>query len=52
VVYDLSKRTAVYGTYSSIDNDGTIFRTFGGTNALGGRNDTNTGWQIGVRHSF
>jgi predicted porin len=50
--YDLSKRTAVYGTYSSIDNSGTVFRTFGSTNALAGRNDTNTGYQFGVRHSF
>jgi predicted porin len=52
MTYDLSKRTTVYGTYSSIDNDGTIFRTFGSTNALAGRNDTNTGYQVGVRHSF
>ena len=50
--YDLSKRTALYGTYSSIDNSGTVFRTFGSTNALPGRNDTNTGYQFGVRHSF
>jgi predicted porin len=52
VVYDLSKRTAVYGTYSSIDNDGTSFRTFGGANALPGTTQTNTGFQVGVRHSF
>jgi predicted porin len=52
-VYDLSKRTALYATYSSIDNDGTPFRTFGGTNALPGRNSgTNEGYQFGVRHSF
>jgi predicted porin len=50
--YDLSKRTALYATYSSIDNSGTIFRTFGSTNALSGLNDTNTGYQFGVRHSF
>jgi predicted porin len=52
VVYDLSKRTALYGTYSSIDNSGTVFRTWNSTNALQWSNDTNTGWQIGVRHSF
>jgi len=50
--YDLSKRTALYATYSSIDNSGTIFRTFGSTNALVGKNDTNMGYQFGVRHSF
>ncbi len=52
--YDLSKRTVLYGTYSSIDNDGNVnFRVFGGANAptqaLGG---DSTGWQFGVRHSF
>ena len=52
VTYDLSKRTTLYATYASIDNDGTIFRTFGSTNALPGLNDTNTGYQFGVRHSF
>lgn len=52
VTYDLSKRTTLYATYSSIDNNGTVFRTFGGTNALGNHTDTNTGYQFGVRHSF
>lgn len=50
--YDLSKRTTLYATYSSIDNNGTVFRTFGSTNALGNTTDTNTGYQFGVRHSF
>jgi predicted porin len=50
--YDLSKRTTLYATYSSIDNNGTVFRTFGATNALGNTTDTNTGYQFGVRHSF
>jgi predicted porin len=50
--YDLSKRTTLYATYSSIDNNGTVFRTFGATNALGYTTDTNTGYQFGVRHSF
>jgi predicted porin len=51
--YDLSKRTAVYGTYSQIDNDGTRFRVFGGTNApTVGAGVDSTGYQVGVRHSF
>jgi predicted porin len=51
--YDLSKRTAFYGTYSAISNDGTAFRTFGGRNAptIAPGGDS-TGWQLGVRHSF
>jgi len=52
LTYDLSKRTALYATYSMIDNSGTVFRTFGGTNALPGRNDDNQAYQFGVRHSF
>jgi predicted porin len=52
-VYDLSKRTALYATYSQIENDGTAFRVFGGTNALpSARNTDSKGAQIGVRHSF
>jgi predicted porin len=50
--YDLSKRTALYATYGFIDNSGTGFRVFGGTNALPSRNDDNQGYQFGVRHSF
>jgi predicted porin len=50
--YDLSKRTALYATYSSIDNSGTALRVWGGANALPGLNDTNQGYQFGVRHSF
>ena len=51
--YDLSKRTALYGTYSSIDNDGTRMGVSGARNAptLSAGNDS-TGYQFGVRHSF
>lgn len=51
--YDMSKRTALYGTYSAIDNDGTRFSVSGARNvpalAVGG---DSTGFQVGVRHSF
>ncbi|MCU0969195.1 MAG: porin, partial [Rubrivivax sp.] len=52
--YDMSKGTALYGTFSTISNDaGGSFRVFGGTNALGRNpNGDNMGYQFGVRHSF
>ena len=52
--YDLSKRTALYGTYSMISNsDGARYRVFGGVNALPqAANRDSSGYQIGVRHSF
>jgi predicted porin len=51
--YDMSKRTALYGTYSTISNNGTAFRVFGGTNAPASTaNVDSSGYQFGVRHSF
>jgi len=52
--YDLSKRTALYGTYSAISNDnGARYRVFGASNALSqGANQDSMGYQFGVRHSF
>jgi predicted porin len=52
--YDLSKRTALYGTYSQISNDdGAKYRVFGASNALTqGANNDSMGYQFGVRHSF
>jgi predicted porin len=54
-VHNLSKRTAVYGTYARIKNDGT-FRLpvnsgaeAGPTPVLGG---TSSGFDIGIRHAF
>lgn len=56
-VYNLSKRTAMYGTYSSISNKGT---TVDGANftvgAISGftmvRGAKSTGYEVGLRHSF
>jgi predicted porin len=53
--YDLSKRTALYGTYSAISNDGTRFRA--GQNQNPGTTYNNLGkdsmgYEFGVRHSF
>jgi predicted porin len=53
--YDLSKRTALYGTYSMIGNSGTRFRTQSMPNAGGTYNVLSkdaTGYEFGVRHSF
>lgn len=53
-VYNLSKRTAVYGTLGRIDNDGTL--ALGVSNAAAGNAPAagtgQTGLGLGVRHSF
>jgi predicted porin len=50
--YNLSKRTALYATWSSINNDNTAaFSVYPGFGALSAGNNS-TGGQIGVRHSF
>jgi predicted porin len=49
-VYPLSRRTALYATYSRIDNDGTSF-----TVAAGGpltRGNTSDAYEFGIRHAF
>jgi len=49
--YNLSKRTALYGTWSTINNDGTRFVTSSQSNTPVGSFNSN-GVQVGVRHSF
>jgi predicted porin len=56
-VYNLSKRTALYGTYSQISNDGASTFAVGGlTNVAGngftGGGQKSTGYEFGLRHSF
>ena len=52
VDYNLSKRTALYATWSSINNDGrSAFAVSTQSSALTAGNNS-TGGQIGVRHSF
>ena len=48
--YNLSKRTAIYGTYADISNTNTSFRV-AGNNPLTRGNDS-SGYELGVRHSF
>jgi predicted porin len=52
--YNLSKRTALYGTWSSINNDaGARFVTSGQSAIPGAGTQFNSnGFQVGVRHSF
>lgn len=57
-VYDMSKRTALYTSYGSIDNSGTARFSVAATNGTGGanpiiRNDQkSSGYEFGVRHFF
>ncbi len=51
VDYNLSKRTALYATWSSINNDGGAFSVAPGWGALSAGNNS-TGGSIGVRHTF
>jgi predicted porin len=49
-IYDLSRRTAVYGTVSRIDNDAAAALSTGSLAAAAGK--AHTGFEVGVRHSF
>ena len=51
VDYNLSKRTALYATWSSINNDNAAFSVSTQSSALSAGNNS-TGGQIGVRHTF
>ena len=57
--YDLSKRTALYATYSSLNNDGPATGanagsrfTIGSGLAMTRGGDTSRGYALGVRHAF
>jgi len=56
VVYDMSKRTALYATYSRLDNGGDNATgakfTIGGGDAGIKGGEASTGFEFGVRHSF
>jgi predicted porin len=50
-VHDLSKRTALYGTYAHLSNHGqATYAVSGGPAPLAGR--VSTGLEVGVRHAF
>jgi predicted porin len=51
--YALSKRTALYGTYASVDNKAGAAYVIGGGPAVGTRTGfKSTGYEFGVRHTF
>ena len=49
-IYNLSKRTALYGQVGRLDNDGASALSLGGAGSALGK--TSTGYGVGVRHSF
>lgn len=52
-VYNLSKRTALYGFASTLSNDGGARLTVNGTTAAGMRGgETSEGYQVGITHRF
>lgn len=51
-VYDMSKRTALYGTFAMIDNDSGSSFVIPGGKTNGGNGFESTGFEFGVRHSF
>lgn len=51
-VYNLSKRSALYATYSRMSNDGAAtFQVPGGPSGLAG-GKSSTGYELGMRHNF
>jgi predicted porin len=51
-VYNLSKRTALYGTYARLTNSGGAAFAVSTPPAVGAANLTSTGYEFGIRHSF
>jgi predicted porin len=54
-VYDLSKRTALYGTYARISNDGAATYSIGNGGLSAGNpgvGRNSTGYEFGIRHAF
>ncbi len=52
-IYNLSTRTAFYGTYSSLKNKGAAKFTIGGFSTTGMQNgETSSGAEVGLRHFF
>jgi len=51
-VYNLSKRTAMYGNYSRISNDNAQAAFVVGTGNGSAANAKSTGYEVGLRHAF
>ncbi len=51
-IYDLSKRTAVYGMFTNVNNDtGTVYGVYGGP-TVSVADKTTHGIAVGIRHAF
>ena len=50
--YNLSTRTALYGTYASLKNKGTLKQVIGGNNTGMANGETSNGAEFGLRHFF
>jgi predicted porin len=50
-IHNLSKRTAIYGTYSTISNDGGAAFAIG-TSPAAAAGKSSKGYEVGVKHSF
>jgi predicted porin len=50
--YDMSKRTAVYGNFARVSNDGSATYVVGGGVAGQVAGKDSTGFEVGVRHTF
>jgi predicted porin len=50
--YNLSKRTAMYGTIAWLDNKDNTAAALGGGNGTPGNGGTSKGFELGVRHFF
>jgi predicted porin len=49
-IYNFSKRTAAYGTYARVSNSGGWTTALNG--AITGPNESSSGYEVGLRHSF
>lgn len=50
--YNLSKRTALYTTFSQIDNDGAAKFLVAGAPAATAGGQKSSGFDVGIKHSF
>jgi len=51
-IYNLSKRTALYTTFSQLKNSGAARFVLGGAPAATANGQKSTGYDVGIRHSF
>lgn len=51
-IYDLSKRTSVYGTYSALKNEADFGNTVGSTTVSDFTGLKSKGFEVGMKHSF